>query len=103
MWGIKQYYLGHIRSSDPLRLKRTVVGEPCTRCDIFNMCGGRCLYANVTKRWNAAAYKAVCGTVKNLIEALASQMPRIKELIERGRISTRDFEFMKFNGCEIIP
>jgi radical SAM protein with 4Fe4S-binding SPASM domain len=103
MWGMKDYYLGHIKSTDPLKLKKVYVGMPCVKCDVFSICGGRCLYANVVKRWDSEAYNLVCNTVRNLIEATASQMPRIKELIECGKISLADFEFMKYNGCEIIP
>lgn len=103
MWGMKDYYLGHIKSTDPLKLKKVYVGMPCVKCDVFSICGGRCLYANVVKRWDSDAYNLVCNTVRNLIEATASQMPRIKELIESGKISLADFEFLKYNGCEIIP
>jgi len=103
MWGMKDYYLGHISTADPLKLKRVFVGEPCTKCDIYNVCGGRCLYANVTKRWNTEAYSLVCNTVKNLIHAIKEEIPRIRRLIESGKISLKDFEFMKYNGCEIIP
>jgi len=103
MWGMRDHYLGHIGDVDPSKLKRVFVGEPCTKCDLLGICGGRCLYANVTKRWNAEAYDLVCGTVKNLAGAIAEQLPRIREMIGNGTISLRDFEFMKFNGCEIIP
>jgi len=103
MWGMKKYYLGHISSADPLGLKKVYVGEPCTRCDIFGLCGGRCLYANVTKRWNQEAYNLVCMTVKNLINVVWMKISRIKELIQKGKISLEDFDFMKYNGCEIIP
>jgi uncharacterized protein len=103
MWGMKDYYLGHISSSNPLGLKQVFVSEPCTECEILNMCGGRCLYANVTKRWNPDAYKQVCGTVWNLIEAISSQMPKIKELISSGAVKRNNFNFIKYNGCEIIP
>jgi sulfatase maturation enzyme AslB (radical SAM superfamily) len=103
MWGMKKYYLGHISSADPLGLKKVYVGEPCTRCDVFGLCGGRCLYANVTKRWNQEAYDLVCMTVKNLINAVWMKIYRIKELIKKGKISLEDFDFMKYNGCEIIP
>ncbi len=103
MWGMKDYYLGHIKSADPLKLKKVYVGMPCVKCDVFSICGGRCLYANVVKRWDSNAYNLVCNTVRNLIEATASQMPRVKELIECGKISLADFEFLKYNGCEIIP
>ena len=103
MWGIKNFYLGHISNADPLNLKKIFVSEPCTKCDIYNMCGGRCLYANITKRWNPKAYKLVCETVRNLIDAIASELPRIKRLLANRRISLDAFDFMKYNGCEIIP
>ena len=103
MWGMKDYYLGHISNANPLNLKKVFVGEPCTKCDIFNICGGRCLYANITKRWRAEDYSLVCDTVRNLVDAVAKELPRIRKLIENGSISLKDFEFMKYNGCEIIP
>jgi len=103
MWGMKDYYLGHISNVDPLKLKKVFVGEPCTKCVVYHICGGRCLYANITKRWNNEAYSLVCDTVKNLIDAISKEIPRIRRLIECGKISMKDFEFMKYNGCEIIP
>jgi len=103
MWGIKNYYLGHIGDANPLKLRQTFVKEPCTKCDIINVCGGRCLYANITKRWDKTAYSLVCGTVKNLVEAATKELPRIQKLIHQGRISMKDFHYLKYNGCEIIP
>jgi hypothetical protein len=41
--------------------------------------------------------------VRNLVDAVAKEVPRIRKLMENGRISLKDFEFMKYNGCEIIP
>ena len=103
MWGMKEYYLGHLSEADPLKLKKVFVSKPCTECETYYICGGRCLYANVTRRWNAKAYSLVCNTVKNLIEAVDSEMPRTRQLIEKGKINLKDFKFMKYNGCEIIP
>ncbi len=103
MWGMKDYYLGHINDAEPLKLPHVFVSEPCTKCEIYKICGGRCLYANITKRWNSEAYRLVCDTVKNLIDAITVELPRIKELIKNERISPKDFEFMEYNGCEIIP
>ncbi|MGA3191805.1 MAG: TIGR04084 family radical SAM/SPASM domain-containing protein [Candidatus Bathyarchaeia archaeon] len=103
MWGMKDYYLGHISTADPLRLKKVFVGEPCTRCSIFRSCGGRCLYANVMKRWGSEEYSQVCKTVKNLIGAVSDQLPRIQELIHHGKVNLTDFEYTRYNGCEIIP
>ncbi len=104
MWGIKKYYLGHIRSADPLKLKQIPISnEPCTDCDILTLCGGRCLYANITKRWSNNEYSAVCNTVRSLVNAIKGELPRIWQLITDGRIRLSDFDFMNYNGCEIIP
>ena len=103
MWGMKDYYLGHISDASPLELRQTFVNEPCTKCDIYNVCGGRCLYANITKRWDNTAYSLVCKTVRNLVEAVTKEIPRIQKLIHEGRISMSDFDYLKYNGCEIIP
>jgi putative peptide-modifying radical SAM enzyme len=102
-WGMKDYYLGHISDANPLKLRQTFVNEPCTKCDIYNVCGGRCLYANITKRWDKTAYSLVCKTVRNLVEAVPKEIPRIQKLIHEGRISMKDFDYLKYNGCEIIP
>jgi len=103
MWGMKDYYIGHISNVHPLKLKKVFVGEPCTKCDILHVCGGRCLYANITKRWSDEDYGLVCGTVRNLVDAIVKEVPRVRKLVESGRISLKGFEFMKYNGCEIIP
>jgi len=66
-------------------------------------CGGRCLYANITKRWSPEAYALICKTVKNLTESLKVILPRIKRLIKNGKIKLSGFEYMKYNSCEIIP
>jgi len=104
MWGMKKYYIGHISNANPLQLGKILVNnKPCTECDILEMCGGRCLYANITKRWSDESYALVCDTVRGLVKSVKSQMPRIRELIANGKISLADFEFLKYNGCEIIP
>jgi uncharacterized protein len=104
MWGMKKFYLGHISESDPLRLGQVLVSnKPCTECDIADICGGRCLYANVTRRWNDTAYAEVCETVKGLIKSVEGQLTRIRKLISNGTISLADFDYTKYNGCEIIP
>jgi len=103
MWGMKNYYIGNISDADPLKLRKTFVGKPCTDCAILRVCGGRCLYTNITKRWNSDEYATVCNTVKALVNTIEAQLPRIKQLIKDEKVSQQDFEFMKYNGCEIIP
>ncbi|MDR2202848.1 MAG: SPASM domain-containing protein, partial [Nitrososphaerota archaeon] len=104
MWGMGNHYMGHITSSHPLTLGKVFVSQPpCSECDILNMCGGRCYYANVTQRWSVAAYREVCATVRMLIETVSQQIPRIRELISNGKLCISDFDFIKYNGAEIIP
>ncbi|RLI18977.1 radical SAM/SPASM domain-containing protein [Candidatus Bathyarchaeota archaeon] len=103
MNGMKDFYLGHIRDAHPLKLKKVYVGEPCISCEIYHECGGRCLYANLTKRWPDEAYKLVCETVKNMIESLRQALPKVRNLISTGKICLKDFEHAKYNSCEVIP
>jgi uncharacterized protein len=104
MWGMKGYYLGHIAETDPLSLGKILVNNtPCTECNVLGVCGGRCLYANVTKRWSDQAYAEVCNTVKGLIRSVEGQLQRIRKLVNNGTISLADFDYFKYNGCEIIP
>src|SRR3989337_2438977 len=104
MAGIKDFYLGNIRDASFDRLKDAVfVSEPCTSCKVFTICGGRCLYANATKLWGAEGFNQVCDTVIRMIEELFNAVPPIKSLIESGKIQQEDFEYPKYNGCEIIP
>jgi len=104
MWGMKKYYLGHINDADPLELRKIFVNQqPCIGCSNLNVCGGRCLYANVTKRWSDEAYGKVCNTVAELVEAVKTEVPRIQRLLKEGKIKLNDFDYIKYNGCEIIP
>jgi uncharacterized protein len=103
MSGMKGYYLGHIQDSHPLQLERVTVEHPCNACEILGECGGRCLYANITKRWSNEAYSLVCKTVRNLVESLRVTLPRVKKLIAEGKIGLSDFDYAKYNSCEVIP
>jgi uncharacterized protein len=103
MGGMKDFYIGHIKTAHPLELEKILVSKPCSECRILSECGGRCLYANITKQWDASQYALVCDTVKNLIDSLKEEMPRVQRLIRGGRIGFSDFDYLKYNGCEIIP
>jgi uncharacterized protein len=104
MWGMKKYYLGHIKDSTPIKLNKLYVSEkPCSQCSILGVCGGRCLYTNITKRWTDEAYSKVCFTVSQLIKAVESEIPRIQMIIRSGKVRLDDFDYLKYNGAEIIP
>jgi radical SAM protein with 4Fe4S-binding SPASM domain len=104
MAGLKDFYLGNIHETRPNKLHEiTSVSQPCTRCDIYHLCGGRCLYANATKLWGNDGFNLVCGTVRNMISSLHEVLPEVKKLISEGRVDLNDFRYEKYNGCEIIP
>jgi uncharacterized protein len=103
MIGMQQYYLGHISTADPLNLPDIPVGGECTGCRLADFCGGRCLYSNITRPWDEAERRLVCGTIENLHDALMEALPRVRDLITRGTIRNTGFAHEKFNGCEIIP
>lgn len=104
MAGLTDFYLGNIGETPLENLKDAVsVSEPCAGCDIYSICGGRCLYANVTKLWGDDGFSQVCDTVRSMISALYEVLPEIRALIDARRIHLSDFEYVKYNGCEIIP
>jgi len=103
MSGMKDFYAGDIFTGDPMKLKRTLISGPCKGCEVLDICGGRCLYANVTVKWGDKGFAEVCSTIKFLISTLQSALPEIRQLIKEGKISLEDFEHTKFNSCEIIP
>jgi putative peptide-modifying radical SAM enzyme len=104
MWGMEKYYVGHIADSDPNCLKQILVADkPCVDCKILGVCGGRCLYTNIVKRWRDEEYAVVCQTVQNLADSIKAQIPRIQRLIENKKISLSQFDYVKYNGAEIIP
>lgn len=103
MSGMKAYYAGDIFNGKPLHLKQTLISGPCNGCKVLDICGGRCLYANVTEKWGDKGFAEVCSTVKNLIRALQGASPEVRQLIKEGKIGVEDFEHTKFNSCEIIP
>lgn len=104
MWGMKAYYAGHIKDADPLKLPKLFVSQkPCSDCKILGLCGGRCLYTNIVKRWPDDQYSKVCYTIEKLIESVQSELPRIHGLIKKGQLKLSDFDYVKFNGAEIIP
>jgi radical SAM protein with 4Fe4S-binding SPASM domain len=105
MAGMKDFYLGDIRDTDPgdLASRNVSVSQPCTDCTTYFLCGGRCLYANITKLWGEEGFELVCGTVRELVAALRNVTPAIQQLISERRVSLQDFDYPKYNSCEIIP
>jgi uncharacterized protein len=97
--------VGNIRVTNPSELRRKmVVDEPCPSCEEYDICGGRCLFANKEKLWGEKGFRKICETVKHLISTLREYIPTLKTLIDEGVISLEDFNYPEYNnGCEVIP
>ncbi len=98
--------VGSIFKNTPASLRDAVfVGEPCSSCDILEVCGGRCLFVNRAQQLlRENGYSLICSTVRHLVKVLRDARPRVEELIESGVVRPSDFEYPAFNnGCEVIP
>ncbi len=102
-WGFS--IIGDIRTSDPSELRDIMrVDEPCPSCDVYGVCGGRCLFVNKERLWGQEGFNKVCGTVKHLIGCLKDALPVVRRLVDEGVVSVKDFAYPEYNnGCEIIP
>ena len=103
MAGMKDFYVGNLWANSPMSLQVIHPSAPCTRCAIRDLCGGRCLYANITKLWGDEGFSLVCERVRDLVTTLKAHLPRIKQIMSDGRIQVVDFDYTKYNSCEIIP
>ena len=100
----KPFHIGHIARTHPLdTLDALHVGDPCTSCEIFEICGGRCLYANMFKPWGEEGYNLVCETVFHLVNELRKVQGEIKAMLKFQKLSPKGFDYFKYNCCEIIP
>lgn len=98
--------IGSIYDNVPSSLvDKSNVGEPCISCDIFGICGGRCLFVNRSQNLlRENGFSMICSTVRHLVKELQEAVPQIKGLVETGVLDLSDFAYPEFNnGCEIIP
>jgi putative peptide-modifying radical SAM enzyme len=97
--------IGDIRTSTPKQIENCrPVSKPCTDCDIFWVCGGRCLYANQTMAWGKEWFDRVCISTRRMIEGLDNLVPKARELIKNNTLKPNSFDYPEVNnGCEIIP
>jgi putative peptide-modifying radical SAM enzyme len=88
---------GSIRGSRP-------VGSPCPECDIVGLCGGRCLYSNMTMSWGREWFDRVCLSTRRMIGGLRGLKDHALTMMENGVLSRDAFDYPEINnGCEIIP
>lgn len=103
--GFKPLYMGNIRNSSlkDIENNKILPDGLCSNCEIKDICGGRCLYANKSMLWGEKGFLEVCDTVFFLVNALKEIKPKIDEMIKKGDLKLEDFDYQKYNGSEIIP
>ncbi len=81
--------------------KKIEIGEPCKSCDVYTICGGRCLFFHMEKLWGERGFHSVCRITKHLIynlenvkDIVISHLPKIE----------KELKYPPFNNTtEIIP
>ncbi len=97
--------LGNIWNKKPEDVRNSVeIDEPCRSCDLYPICGGRCLFANKERLWGMEGFEKICGTVRHLVNEMEEAKDEIEKLIQEGRYRKEDFYYPPFNNTtEIIP
>jgi putative peptide-modifying radical SAM enzyme len=73
------------------------VNDPCPSCDVYSVCGGRCLFANRERLWGDEGFDAICDVTKFLIAELEEHIPFCRSIKEK-------IQYPSFNNTtEIIP
>jgi putative peptide-modifying radical SAM enzyme len=103
--GYIPFEMGDLKSSDLNDIIKNKMSpqNTCLNCEIRDICGGRCLYANYTKLWGQKGFEEVCDTVFFIVNYLKLKRPIIDNLIKTGKVKKSDFKYVKYNGAEIIP
>eukprot|EP00727_Mastigamoeba_balamuthi_P011211 m51a1_g6712 putative radical sam domain protein (391) ;mRNA; r:128678-130284 len=80
------------------------IGGRCDKCDVRELCGGRCLYANTTDWWGDEGFAHVCVTVRHLIAEMQRVAPVARKAIADGLITIEQVQYPPFNNSvETIP
>lgn len=73
------------------------VQDPCPSCDVYSVCGGRCLFANRERLWGKEGFDAICDVTKYLIYELEKYTTVCEPIKEKIRYPLFN------NTTEIIP
>ncbi|MEM2310158.1 MAG: TIGR04084 family radical SAM/SPASM domain-containing protein [Candidatus Methanomethylicia archaeon] len=96
--------IGDLWNNNWKNVKRISIGEPCIKCEYYNYCGGRCLYAYMEKLWGERGFKEICNITKKTIREVLKIKDEVLKLADSGKISLYNMIYPKFsNTIEIIP
>ena len=73
------------------------IGEPCKGCDVYGVCGGRCLFAYKEKLWGEEGFREICEITKFTI----SEIRKYMDLLSKYEMELRYPPYN--NTTEIIP
>jgi putative peptide-modifying radical SAM enzyme len=78
--------------------------DKCLRCEYRHICGGRCLYTHYEDYWGEEGFDAVCAVTKKTIRLLEEAAPRLKRLIDTGRVAREALNYDPLqDSTEVIP
>ncbi len=96
------YAVGTIRELRPSRWNlRCALQPPCDGCDLLGVCGGRCLSANLYRRWGEEGFALVCDSIRHLVAELRRVEPALRARIDAGALQLADLDLGM--GYEVIP
>lgn len=106
MVGMYTYYIGNIFSkiTEKELMHKSIKPSGCDLCKYYSICGGRCLYSNITKPWDKQDYDFLCDLTKKTIDVVTNGYnTRIKQFIFEKKLCVDDFSYKEYIGPEIIP
>jgi len=77
--------------------KKIDIGKPCKSCSIYDICGGRCLFAYKEKLWGNDGFNEICKITKFTINEIEKYKDTLMEWKEELRYPPYN------NTTEIIP
>lgn len=97
--------LGDIKTNSISSLKPPPkIGEPCTSCRYFKVCGGRCLYAYIEKLWGWEGFYEICRVTGFTVSLVETYLAEIEEASKTSGLSLPQLVYPPYNNSiEIIP
>lgn len=97
--------IGRLGKVGPADIKdRLEIDGACRTCDVADVCGGRCLFANREGHWEQDQFDIVCRTVKHVVREMADSLPKVDALVAAGIVTRHQLDYPPFNNTtEIIP
>ncbi len=97
--------LGRLGEVGPGDLRdRVRVGEPCTSCPYYPVCGGRCLYAYMERYWGEEGFREVCKATQGFIDVMLRAAVEARRLVDGGVVDKDMLYYPPFNNTvEVIP